>query len=165
MNRRFFMNTDIKTYAKQKGVSTQAVYKQIRNHEKELKGHIFKESGKKWLDEYAIDYLDRQSQQSAVAIQSLERDEAMEMLQNKYIEILESYKDLADQLANQKTLLLVAQSEKQEAEKQINSAENRAAEAERRSEQAEAELQQLRAELEAEKSRKLTWRERFRGRK
>lgn len=159
------MNTDIKTYAKQKGVSTQAVYKQIKNHEKELKGHIFKESGKKWLDEYAIDYLDRQSQQSAVAVQSLERDEAMNMLKSKYIELLERYKDISDQLAHHKTLLLAAQSEKQEAEEQIKGAEDRAVEAERRSEQIEAELQQLRAEFEAERSRKLTWRERFRGRK
>lgn len=94
------MVLDIKSYAKQKGVSTQAVYKQLQNHEKALKGHITKQSGKRWLDEFAIEFLDRQSNSNAMVVHQIEKDEAVEVLKVKYVELLEANSKLHSEYLN-----------------------------------------------------------------
>lgn len=149
------MIIDIKSYARQKGVSTQAVYKQISNYNDELKDHIIKEKGKRWLDDYAVEFLDRQSNASAVAVQTIEKDEAVELLKDKYIAVLEDVKQMGIELQEAKSQLALAEKSQAqlEAEKQ----------AER--EQLEREIAELKEQLEAEQNRKLTFGERFLGKK
>lgn len=73
------MNNDVKLmtineYAQTKGVSTQAVYKQIKVHELELVGHILSQGGKRWLSPEAVEILDRASKMSApVIIDSIDK--------------------------------------------------------------------------------------------
>lgn len=43
----------VKEYAKEQGISTQAVYKKIRKRKAELNGHILRVGGKTYLDETA----------------------------------------------------------------------------------------------------------------
>lgn len=145
------MILDVKTYAKQKGVSTQAVYKQIQRHEKALKGHITKQSGKKWLDEFATEYLDRQSNNNAMVVHQIEKDEAVEVLKVKYVELLESkdklYVEYMDYVNSTKSQLALAEKTqadtKAELEQTKQSLELMRKEAKMRldqMEQAEAEL-------------------------
>ena len=114
------MIIDVKSYARQKGVSTQAVYKQISNYNDELKDHIIKEKGKRWLDDYAVEFLDRQSNASAVAVQTIEKDEAVELLKDKYIAVLEDVKQMGIELQEAKSQLALAEKSQAqlEAEKQ-----------------------------------------------
>lgn len=164
---------DIKNYAKTKGVTTQAVYKQIANYQKELKEHIFKQSGKRWLDEYAVDFLDKQSGKSAVVVQSIEKDEAVEILKTKYTELLEEknnlnneymqyIKDTTAELQKAKSQLAIAEKSQADLEKE------RKAEAETHQKAIVAqqnEIDELKEQLKAEQERKLTFKERFFGRK
>lgn len=70
----------IKDYAERKGVSTQAVYKQLKTHEKALEGHIQKISGKRYLDDEAVAYLDAQSESTPSVIVQNGTDELIEEL-------------------------------------------------------------------------------------
>ena len=70
----------IKDYAERKGVSTQAVYKQLKTHEKALEGHIQKISGKRYLDDEAVAYLDAQSENTPSVIVQNGTDELVEEL-------------------------------------------------------------------------------------
>ena len=149
------MIIDVKSYARQKGVSTQAVYKQISNYNDELKGHIIKEKGKRWLDDYAVEFLDQQSNASAVAVQTIEKDEAVELLKDKYIAVLEDVKQMGIELQEAKSQLALAEKSQAqlEAEKQAERG------------QLEREIAELKEQLEAEQNRKLTFGERFLGKK
>ena len=70
----------IKDYAERKGVSTQAVYKQLKTHEKALEGHIEKISGKRYLDDEAVAYLDSQSENTPAVIVQNGTNELVEEL-------------------------------------------------------------------------------------
>lgn len=55
----------VEEYAKNKGVTKSAVYKQMKRHEDELKDHIENRAGKMWLDEEATQLLNEASNKSA----------------------------------------------------------------------------------------------------
>ena len=70
----------IKEYAESKGVSTQAVYKQLKTHEQKLMGHIRKIKGKRYLDEEAVEYLNAQSENTPSVIVQNGNDELLDEL-------------------------------------------------------------------------------------
>lgn len=64
----------INEYAQTKGVSTQAVYKQLKAHEWELSDKIINREGKRWLSPEAIEILDKASKTSApIIIDSIDK--------------------------------------------------------------------------------------------
>lgn len=73
----------ISQYAEIKGVSKQAVYKQLSNHRKALEGHIIKENGRTWLDDEAVAFLNKQSQNSAPVIVMEQNYEDIEYIKSR----------------------------------------------------------------------------------
>ena len=70
----------VEEYANNKGVTKSAVYKQIKRHEEELKGHIENNAGTMWLDEEATRLLDEASNKSAPVIVDMADKQRMEEL-------------------------------------------------------------------------------------
>lgn len=102
----------IKDYALNHGVTTQAVYKQISNHKKELEGHIIKEKGTRYLDQEAIRILESYRENSpsivveqgnkeeveSVRLENQKLKEELLVLQKKYIDIQEENRENLKQL-------------------------------------------------------------------
>lgn len=74
---------NVKEYADSKGVSTQAVYKQLKVHEEALKGHIKKIQGKRYLDEDAVKYLNGQSNNTPCVVVQSNSDERVKELEEE----------------------------------------------------------------------------------
>lgn len=75
--------------AERRGVSTRAIQKQLKTHEKELAGHVITKNGKLWMDEYAIGLLEKAANNSAPAIVEDAKKEELEELKAE----LEKLKD------------------------------------------------------------------------
>lgn len=69
----------IKDFADKWKISTQAVYKQLQTHEAELEGHIHKVKGSnaRWLDDQAVEILERIREVNPVVV---ERDTSAERI-------------------------------------------------------------------------------------
>ena len=70
----------IKDYAKQKGVSYEAIRKQIKRYEEELKDHLQKQNRFLMLDEEAVKFLDDKRAENPVIVYEQNKDEALEEL-------------------------------------------------------------------------------------
>lgn len=121
----------IKDYALNHGVTTQAVYKQISNHKKELEGHIIKEKGTRYLDQEAVHILEsyrdnspsivveqgNKEEMKAVQIENKRLKEELLVLQKKYIDVQEENSE------NLKQLMMLQQRTEQleELKKQVSS--------------------------------------------
>jgi hypothetical protein len=92
----------ISEYAKSKGVSTQAVYKQLKSHESKLQGLIITASGKRWLSPDAVKILDAASKSSPIVLV----DEADKI---KLEEAEQRIRDLEEQLQIVQNKVLTAQ--------------------------------------------------------
>ena len=66
--------------AERRGVSTRAIQKQLKTHEKELAGHVITQNGKLWMDECAIGLLEKAANNSAPAIVEDAKKEELEKL-------------------------------------------------------------------------------------
>lgn len=75
----------VKEYAKEHGITIQAVYQQInRKKNKEfLQEHIFKRDGVKYLDEEAVAYLEHQRVHAPTIIMQTDDKERIEQLENE----------------------------------------------------------------------------------
>lgn len=88
----------IKEYAKTKGVTVQAVYKQLKTHEKELENHIETVKGIRYLDDFAVDYLNSKSDNSPAAVVSENKDLIIEELKQNIQILLNEKSGLEKQL-------------------------------------------------------------------
>ena len=73
----------IKDYAKQKGVSYEAIRKQIKRYEEELKDHLQKQNRFLMLDEEAVKFLDDKRAENPVIVYEQNKDEALEELRQQ----------------------------------------------------------------------------------
>lgn len=112
---------DIKEYAQQKNVTTQAVYKQISAHKSELEGHIKKVNGKRWLDDEAVAILNKASNSAPTVIMNTElEDKLAEALAEKETYKLQFAKEqgkvemLMQQLAEKEQRLLLLEGRENE---------------------------------------------------
>ena len=119
----------VKEYAKQKGVSHQAVYKQLQTHAEELDPHIVMNGRTRFLTDEAISILEKYRETNPQIIERTNDKELVEELENQIkllltrenelerkiaelsIELKDAYKKDADNAkaiaeANQKQLLL-----------------------------------------------------------
>ncbi len=71
----------IKDYAKNKGVSYEAVRKQVNRYKDELGEHIQRVNRTQYLDDAAVDFLDQKRASSPVIIVESAKDEQIEQLQ------------------------------------------------------------------------------------
>lgn len=73
----------IKDYAKQQGVSYEAIRKQIKRYEKDLEGHLVKQNRFLMLDDEAVRFLDTKRAENPVIIYEQNKDEALEQLRKE----------------------------------------------------------------------------------
>ena len=179
----------LRDYAAQKGISYEAVRQQVVRYKDELEGHIIKDGRQQFLDEEAVSFLDAKRQKNPTTIIQQSKDEELEMLRQQKEALLVRVAEQGDKLdalhtkiedmlqlqidAKAATLALEAATTREgELRKEVKTANERAVEAERRATEALSEIEAARAEaaaanaaLQDERNRKLSWRERFLGRK
>lgn len=70
----------IRDYAKEKGVSYEAIRQQIKRYKAELDGHISKVGRTQYLDDEAVDFLDQKRATNPVIVMEISKDEEIERL-------------------------------------------------------------------------------------
>lgn len=70
----------IRDYAKSKGVSYEAVRKQVNRYKQELEGHIIVNNRTQYLDDEAVAFLDQKRAESPIIIMESAKDEELERL-------------------------------------------------------------------------------------
>ena len=73
----------IKDYAKSKGVSYEAVRKQVSRYKIELDGHIFKTNRTQYLDDEAVAFLDQKRAENPIIIIENDKNEETERLKTE----------------------------------------------------------------------------------
>ena len=81
------MMISIKDYAQSKGVTYEAVRKQIGRYSAELEGHISKTGKTQMLDEYAVEFLDSKRNNNAVAVFNVQRNAEIDDLKAQVAEM------------------------------------------------------------------------------
>lgn len=154
----------IKEYAQSRGVSYEAVAKQVRKFkEKELKKHIKYNGNITVLDNYATDFLDRHRQPRNVVVAASDSDTQAELerlhnqvhqLQAELLEtktkvntLLEEKILLVEDKAKNETLLKIADSEHEELERTRQQLQESERERERQQEQHQQELNKYKPTL------------------
>ncbi len=90
----------IKDYAKQKGVSYEAIRKQIKRYEDELEGHLVKQNRFLMLDDEAVRFLDSKRSENPVIVYEQNKDEELEQLRHENKVLLIQMNTVQDQLGN-----------------------------------------------------------------
>jgi len=88
----------IKDYAKQKGVSYEAIRKQIKRYEDELEGHLVKQNRFLMLDDEAVRFLDSKRSENPVIVYEQNKDEELEQLRKENKVLLIQMNTVRDQL-------------------------------------------------------------------
>ena len=88
----------IKDYAKQKGVSYEAIRKQIKRYEDELEGHLVKQNRVLMLDDEAVRFLDGKRSENPVIVYEQNKDEELEQLRHENKMLLIQMNTVQDQL-------------------------------------------------------------------
>lgn len=101
----------IKDYAEAKNVSYEAVRKQLKRYQEELKGHIFKENRTQLLDEMAVTFLDEKRQASPIIIMENSKDDEIQRLQEENKKLLLKIADLQEKLLDEKDQVKQLQAE------------------------------------------------------
>ena len=88
----------IKDYAKQKGVSYEAIRKQIKRYEEEREGHLIKQNRFLMLDDEAVQFLDSKRSENPVIVYEQNKDEELEQLRHENKVLLIQMNTVQDQL-------------------------------------------------------------------
>lgn len=102
----------VEEYAKNKGVTKSAVYKQMKRHEDELKDHIENRAGKMWLDEEATQLLNEASNKSAPILVDQADRIKYEELEARNRELESTISDIKDRLQSSMELNVSLSNEK-----------------------------------------------------
>lgn len=102
----------MREYAAQKGVSYEAVRKQVNRYKKELEGHITKVSRTQYLDDEAIAFLDEKRQENPVILLQTDKDEEIQRLYNENKALLLRVAELQNALLKEKDTVKELQTEK-----------------------------------------------------
>lgn len=149
----------VKDFASEKGVTVQAIYKLLRTHKEQLEGHIHSGKGGKFLDEFAMDYLDQrmvggQNQIMDAKLQRekeqlrKERDQMQDELyaaKNVIIQMKEQQQQIAEKSSAETARANKAEADLQNATAEIEALEKEKADQAARAEAAEAELAAFKA--------------------
>lgn len=102
----------MREYAAQKGVSYEAVRKQVNRYKKELEGHITKVSRTQYLDDEAVAFLDGKRQENPVILLQVDKDEEIQRLHDENKALLLKVAELQDALLKEKDTVKELQTEK-----------------------------------------------------
>ena len=100
-SRGFIMFITVKDYAKQRGITIQAVHQSMKSKRKQelLNGHVFVQDGVKWLDEEAVAILDKDRSRSAVVIEREDNSQKIQQLEEQVKQLLVKVASQADTIA------------------------------------------------------------------
>ena len=104
----------IKEYAKEKGISYEAVRRQIKRYSKELEGHLSKDGRTTLLDEDAVKFLDGKRADNPVVVFEKSKDEEIEQLRLEKENLLIRVAELQNLLLVEKEKVVCLQNEKLE---------------------------------------------------
>lgn len=102
----------IKDYAKEHKISYEAVRKQIKRYQKELEGHISKINRTKFLDDFAVEFLNDKRKNNPIVIIEANKDEEIQRLKDENKALLLKVADLQEQLLKEKDNVKLLQEEK-----------------------------------------------------
>lgn len=102
----------LKEYAASKGISYEAVRKQVNRYKNELEGHISKVNRTQYLDDEAVAYLDAKRQENPVILLQVDKDEEIQRLSNENKMLLLRVAELQDALLREKDTVKELQTEK-----------------------------------------------------
>lgn len=139
----------IKDYAKQKGVSYEAIRKQIKRYDAELEGHLIKQNRFLMLDEEAVQFLDGKRSENPVIVYEQNKDEELEQLRQENKMLLIQMNTVQDQLGKvQQKLIAEMSTTKLLTQEKVQYLEYKA-----QSEQKELQLQDLAKARDAAQAR------------
>lgn len=139
----------IKDYAKQKGVSYEAIRKQIKRYDAELEGHLIKQNRFLMLDDEAVQFLDGKRSENPVIVYEQNKDEELEQLRQENKMLLIQMNTVQDQLGKvQQKLIAEMSTTKQLTQEKVQYLEYKA-----QSEQKELQLQDLAKARDAAQAR------------
>ena len=92
----------VRLFADQEGVSPQAVYKLLKNHEEKLQGHIEKTKKGRFLDDYAVTYLQEHMVGKPAVVYDRKKDLEIEDLKRQL-------KETQDELIMKNAMLMQTQ--------------------------------------------------------
>jgi len=139
----------IKDYAKQKGVSYEAIRKQIKRYEEELEGHLVKQNRFLMLDDEAVQFLDGKRSENPVIVYEQNKDEELEQLRQENKMLLIQMNTVQDQLGKVQQKLIAEMSVTQQlTQEKVQYLEYKA-----QSEQKELQLQDLAQARDAAQAR------------
>ena len=99
-------------YAKQNGVSYEAVRKQVKRYRTELGEHISIIKKTQYLDDEAISFLDKKRKENPIIIVEADKNERLEQLEIENKRLLVKVAELQDALLKEKDQVKVLQEEK-----------------------------------------------------
>ena len=135
----------VKEYAKSHRISYEAVRKQIARYENELSGHIIKKNRTRYLDDFAVAFLDERRNSSPII--NLSEEVKEESIKNDALQ--EENKQLLYKIAQLQEQLLEAEKEKRkgiEASAKLQLLEESQSKLEAKNEELTTKVAQLEAE-------------------
>ena len=102
----------LKEYANENHITYEAVRQQVKRYEKELSNHIKKIKRTKYLDEFAIEFLDKKEQIILILLWSLPKDDEIKRLVDENKALLLKVASLQEQLILEKENVQLLQNEK-----------------------------------------------------
>lgn len=102
----------LKEYANENHITYEAVRQQVKRYEKELINHIKKIKRTKYLDEFAIEFLDKKRVDNPVIIMESSKDDEIKRLVGENKALLLKVASLQEQLILEKENVQLLQNEK-----------------------------------------------------
>ena len=102
----------LRDYAKDKGISYEAVRKQVVRYKDDLQGHVSKHNRTQYLDDDAVAFLDAKRAESPIVIIEADKDAEIERLERENKRLLIKIAELQESLLQEKDAVKVLQYEK-----------------------------------------------------
>lgn len=154
----------IKDYAKQQGISHQAVYQMLGTHKDELDPHIIKQGRTRYLTDEAVEILEKYRQQAPIVMERQDQVARIKELEQEREQLLIKTADLAARLAELADWKAEKAVEIAAAEHQKQLLTTTQADLERKADEIR-DLKKQVEDLQHEQERKLSWRERITGKR
>jgi len=135
--------TSMKDLAQKNGVTYEAVRQLVNRYAAELEGHIHQEGRTKYLDDYAVEFLDSKRQANPVVIYDTNKDEEIVRLENENKILLLKLNETQEKIVHLQDRLLEAAS----TPALLTAAQMELAGVKSRADEQAQELQQVRTEL------------------
>lgn len=164
--------TTVRELAERNHVTGEAIRKQLRRYKKELEGHVHQQGNMQFLDDEAVEFLQKHRNNNPIVVGQNEKAIQLEQLKEQNMSLMAKIAEQAEKIAAQSEEMLQLERLRLESSEKLRIAEKRASEAELKAQESKAqyertmfELRRLKFKLKKEQERKLTVKERLFGRR